>query len=165
MSFMITRAWFYLLGGVLLAGSMLVWCSIEKTLGKDFIPQCTPRHQPMPRIGPAKFPGTYDYVGTRLTLNSDGTCVAFWHAAHCGNGGHGQVTGKWHVSARTVVLLPTSEVGMAERIPTELDIFEWGSSDVVLVPHGSRFLKLTGLSSSECFLRLDHFRALRERAK
>lgn len=113
----------------------------------------------------AKFPGTYDYLGTRLTLNSDGTYAAVWHAAHCGNGGHGQVTGKWHISARTVVLLPTSEVGMAERIPTELDIFEWGSSDVVLVPHGSRFLNLTGLSSSECFLRLDHFRALRERAK
>jgi hypothetical protein len=54
---------------------------------------------------------------------------------------------------------------MTELIPRELNIFEWGESDVVLVPRGTRFLNLTGLSRSECFLRLDRFRALRGRAK
>jgi hypothetical protein len=162
---MITRAWFYLLGGSLFVGSTLVWCSIEETSGRDFIPQCTPRHELMPRIELAKLPGTYDYLSTRLTLNSDGTCVALWHDSHCGIGGEGKVAGKWHVSARTLVLSPTNETGMTELIPRELNIFEWGESDVVLVPRGTRFLNLNGLSRSECFLRLDRFRALRERAK
>jgi hypothetical protein len=162
---MITRVWFYLLGYLLFAGSMLVWCSIENTLGKDFVPQCTPRHELMPRIDVAKLPGTYEHWGTRVTLNSDGSYVANWADIHCGNGGHGKATGKWHISARTVVLLPISESGMTERIPTELDIFEWGQSDVVLVPRGSRFLNLHGLGRSECFVRLDRLRALRERAK
>jgi hypothetical protein len=162
---MVTRAWSYLLGGLLFVGSTHVWCSIEETLGNDFIPQRTPRHELMPRIERAKLPGTYDHWSTCLTLNSDGSYVALWSAAHCGNGGHGKVTGKWHVSARTVVLSPTSECGMTEQIPRELDIFEWGESDAVLVPRGSRFLNLTGISRSECFVRLDRLRALRDRAK
>jgi hypothetical protein len=162
---MVTRAWFYLLGGLLFVGSTHVWCSIEETLGRDFIPQCTARHELMPRVDSAKLPGTYDYWGTCLTLNSDGTYVASWDAPHCGNGGHGKAAGKWHVSARTVVLSPISQTGMTEQIPRELNIFEWGESDVVLVPRGSRFLNLTGLNSSVCFLRLDRLRALRERPK
>jgi hypothetical protein len=162
---MMTRAWFYLFGGLLFTSSTLVWCSIEETLGKDFIPQRTPRHELMPRIERAKLPGTYRHWGTCLTLNSEGSYVALWSDVHCGNGGHGKVTGKWHVSARTLVLLPTSETGMTERIPTELDIFEWGESDVVLVPRHNRFLNLTGLSSSECFIRLDRLRAMSERVK
>jgi len=158
---MITRAWFYLLGGLLFAGSAQVWCSIEETLGRDFIPQATPRSGPIPPIDPAKLPGTYYYLGTRLTLNSDGTYVAVWH----GCVSYGEALGKWHVSARTVVLSPTSEKWMTENIPKELKIFEWGESDVVLVPHHSRFLNLTGLSSSNCFISLDRLRAVRERMK
>jgi hypothetical protein len=162
---MVTRAWFYLLGSLLFVCTTQVWCSIEETLGRDFIPECTPRHEPMPRIERAKLSGTYDHRGTRVTLNSDGGYVALWHDTHCGNGGQGKVEGKWHVSARTLVLSPTSETGMTEPIPRELNIFEWGGSDVVLVPRGTRFLNLTGLSRSECFLRLVRLRALRERAK
>jgi hypothetical protein len=161
---MITRAWFYLLGGLLFAGSAQVWCSIEETLGRDFIPQATPRSVPMPQIDLAKVPGTYDHWGTRLTLNSDGSYAAIW-SARCGNAGHGKVIGNWHVSGRTVALSPTSETGMTEPIPKELKIFEWGESDVVLVPGHRRFLNLTGLRISECFLNLDRLRALRERVK
>jgi hypothetical protein len=158
---MITRTWFYLLGGLLFAGSTLVWCSIEETLGGTIIPQATPRAEPIPPIDPAKLPGTYDYSGTRLTLNSDGTFVAIWSVCM----GRGNAAGKWHVSARTVVLSPTSETGMTEPIPKELKIFEWGESDVVLVPRQRRFLNLTGLGISECFINLDRLRAMRERVK
>jgi len=161
---MITRAWFYLLGGLLFAGSAQVWCSIEETLGRDFIPHATPRSVPIPPIDLAKLPGTYDYLGTRLTLNSDGTYFASW-GARCGNAGHGKATGTWHVSGRTVVLSPTNETGMTEPIPKELKIFEWGKSDVVLVPGHRRFLNLTGLRISECLLSLDRLRAMRERVK
>jgi hypothetical protein len=133
---MVTRAWLYLLGVLLFVGSTHVWCSIEETWGSDFVPQGTPHHELMPRVDSAKLPGSYDYWGTRLTLNSDGTYVALWHDSHCGNGGEGKVAGKWRVSARTLLLTPISETGWTEPIPRELNIFEWGERDVVFVPRG-----------------------------
>jgi hypothetical protein len=158
---MVTRAWFYLLGGLLFTGFTLVWCSIEEALGRDFVPQCTPRSEPIPPIDPARLPGTYYYLQTRLTLNPDGT----YFAARHGCVSYGEVLGQWRLCGRTVVLSPKSEKWMTEGIPRELKSFEWGKSDVVLVPRDSRFLNLAGLSSSECFIRLDRLHAMRARVK
>jgi hypothetical protein len=152
--FMITGLWMYLLGGSVIALCVSLFYSSDPSGVSEFVPNLR-SYAPGRRIDLRKLPGTYDRRYVRLILNADGSYRAEYSFCRCGVCPiHGTAVGRWWLANTALTLSPTQEAGNTYWIPTELEVFERGESEVMFVdPQSRRDFNRQGVTRGTCFLR------------